>query len=154
MSSLEDIQDFLAQKRIAVVGVSRNPKDFNHGMYRSFREMGYDAVPVNPHAKEIGGAPCFACVQEIEPPVDAVLIMTPPDTTDTVAQDCVDAGVKRVWMYRAAGAGAVSQAALELCRKHGIRVVDGNCPYMFMPQAPWFHRLHGFLVRITGNYPK
>ncbi len=154
MSSLEDIQDFLAQKRIAVVGVGRDPKDFNHKMFQSFRELGYDAVPVNPHAKEVEGTPCFSCVQEIEPPVDAVLIMTPAATTDTIAKDCADAGVKRIWMYRAAGPGAVSQAAVELCRRNGIRVVDGGCPYMFLPNAPWFHRLHGFLVKITGNYPK
>lgn len=154
MSSLTDIQDFLAQKRIAVIGVGRDPRDFNHKMFQSFREFGYDAVPVNPNAREVGGMPCFSCVQEIDPPVDAVLIMTPPDTTDTVAKDCVEAGVKRVWMYRATGAGAVSQAAVELCRKNGIRVVDGNCPYMFLPNASWFHHFHGFLVKITGNYPK
>ncbi len=153
MSSLEDIQDFLAQKRIAVVGVGRDPKDFNHKMFQSFRELGYDAVPVNPHAKEVEGAPCFPSVQEIEPPVDAVLIMTPAATTDTIAKDCADAGVKRIWMYRAAGQGAVSQAAVEFCQRNGIRVVDG-CPYMFLPNTPWFHRLHGFLVKITGNYPK
>lgn len=154
MASLEDIRDFLAQKRIAVVGVGRDPKDFNHQLFRSFRDLGYDAVPVNPHAKELGGVPCFPCLQEVEPPVDTVLIMTPPAATDTIAQDCVEAGVKRVWMYRAAGAGAVSEAGVEFCRKHGIRVVDGGCPYMFLTNTPWYHRLHGFLVKITGNYPK
>jgi predicted CoA-binding protein len=154
MASLEDIQDFLAQKRIAVVGVGRNPKDFNHKLFLSFRELGYDAVPVNPHAKEMEGAPCFSSVQEIQPPVDAALVMTPPATTDTIAKDCVDAGVKRIWMYRATGQGAVSRAAVEFCRKNGMRVVDGRCPYMFLPNTPWFHKLHGFLVKITGNYPK
>ncbi len=156
MSSLSDIQDFLAQKRIAVVGVGRKPNDFNHRMFQSFRESGYDAVPVNPNAKEVGGTPCFSCIQEIDPPVDAVLIMTPPGTTDTIAKDCVDAGVKRVWMYRASSydAGAVSPAAVELCQKHGIRVVDHGCPYMFLPKSSWFHHFHGFLLKITGNYPK
>jgi predicted CoA-binding protein len=154
MASLEDIQDFLAQKRIAVVGVGRNPKDFNHTLFRSFREFGYDAVPVNPNTKELDGAPCYSSVQDIAPPVDGVLIMTPAATTDTIVKDCAEAGVKRVWMYRAHGAGAVSEAAVEFCRKNGIRVVDGRCPYMFLPNTQWFHRMHGFLVKITGNYPK
>lgn len=151
---LDTIQDFLAQKRIAVVGVSRNPKDFNARLYRDLRAAGYDAVPVNPHTKELDGVHCFESVGQIDPPVDGVLIMTPPNTTDTVARDCVRAGVKRVWMYRAAGAGAVSAAAVELCEKNGIRVVAGRCPYMFMAKTPWFHRLHGTLLKLVGRYPK
>ncbi|MGE5568363.1 MAG: CoA-binding protein [Rhodospirillales bacterium] len=154
MASLADIEDFLAQKRIALVGVARNPKDFNRVLFRSFRERGYDAVPVNPNAQELDGVRCFASVQEIQPPVDAVLVMTPAAKTDFIAKDCADAGVKRIWMYRAVGTGALSQPAVEFCRKKGMRVVDGHCPFMFLRDTPWPHRLHGFLVKIAGRYPK
>jgi uncharacterized protein len=60
MSSMATIQDFLAQKRIAVVGVSRNPKDFSRGLFRTLRERGYDAVAVNPDLEWVDDAPCFA----------------------------------------------------------------------------------------------
>ena len=109
---------------------------------------------MNPHVVEVDGVRCFDRVQAISPPVDGVLIMTPPAVTDTIAQDCVEAGVKRVWMYRAAGAGAVSQSAVELCERNSIRVVAGGCPYMFLPKTPWFHRLHGFFLKLVGKYPK
>ena len=151
---LETIKDFLAQKRIAVVGVSRNPKDFNNSLFRDLRAAGYDAVPVNPLVKEVDGLRCFDRVQAIAPPVDGVLIMTRPDVTASIVRDCLEAGVKRVWMYRAAGPGAVSQSATEFCEKNGIRVVAGRCPYMFLPNTAWFHRLHGFLVKLAGKYPK
>jgi predicted CoA-binding protein len=154
VSSLETIQDFLAQKRIAVVGVSRNPKDFNSMLFRDLRKAGYDVVPVNPHVTEVDGMRCFDRVQSISPPVDGVLIMTPRNVTDAIAQDCVEAGVKRVWMYRAGGAGAVSQSAAELCAKNGIRVVAGGCPYMFLPNPAWFHRMHRGLLKLVGKYPK
>ncbi len=36
MSSLEQIQDFLDHKRIALVGVSRQPNDFSRSMFREF----------------------------------------------------------------------------------------------------------------------
>ena len=150
---LEPIHDFLAQKRIAVVGASRNTRDFNATLFRDLRERGYDAVPVNPNTREVEGVPCFDSVQEVQPPVDAVLIMTRPETTDTIARDCVEAGVKRVWMYRGTGPGAVSRAAVDFCRKNGIRVVAGYCHYMFLPATPWFHRLHGFVMKITRSYP-
>lgn len=57
-------------------------------------------------------------------------------------------------MYRVGGKGAVSQAALEFCNENGIRVVPGFCPLMFLPDAGWFHRLHGFVMKITGSYPR
>jgi predicted CoA-binding protein len=150
---LDTIRDFLAQKRIAVVGVSRNPKDFNTRLFLDLRQAGYDAVPVNPHAKTVGDVPCFDRVQAISPPVDGVLILTPATTTEAIVRDCLAAGVRRVWMYRAVGLGAVNQSAIALCEKNGVRVVAGGCPYMFLPNTQWFHRLHGFLLKLVGKYP-
>ncbi len=152
-STREVISDFLAQKRIAVVGVSRNPKDFNTGLFRDLRKSGYDAVPVNPGASEIEGVPCYARVQDIQPPADAALVMTKPELTDKVVSDCHEAGIGRVWLYRATGKGAVTPSAIEFCAQNNMRVVPGFCPYMFLPQTPWFHRFHGFLLRIVGKYP-
>ena len=151
--SLETIEDFLAQKRIAMVGLSRDRKDFSVMLFEELSKRGYDVVPVNPSAPELWGRHCFARVQDIQPPVDGALLMTSANVTDSVVSDCAEAGIRRVWMYRAAGQGAVSQKAVEFCRERGIEVVPGECPYMFMP-ANGFHRIHGFVRWITGSYPK
>lgn len=148
------ISEFLAQKRIAVVGASRHSGDFNRKLFEDLRARGYDAVPVNPQAKEIAGVPCYDSVRAIDPPVEGVLVMTPPQVTESVVRDCREAGVRRVWLYRAGGQGAVSPAALEFCRENGMTVIPGHCPYMFLPEAPWFHRFHGALLKIFGKYPK
>lgn len=153
MNSMSTIQDFLAQKRIAVVGVSHDPKDFSRSLLRSFRERGYDAVAVNPTLQSADDAPCFASLDKISPPVDGVLVMTSPAVTDQVVQECARLRIPRVWMYRAGGKGAVSPQAVEFCEDHGIAVVPGECPYMFFTQEHWFHRLHGFIKRISGSYP-
>jgi predicted CoA-binding protein len=147
------IQDFLSQKRLAIVGVSREPKDLSHTLFREFRKRGYDTVPVNPQVQKIDEQPCFANVQSVQPPVDGAVLMTPPAVTDVVVRDCAEAGIKRVWMYRAGGNGAVSPAAVKFCEDHGISVVPGECPFMFFSGASWFHRFHGLLRRITGAYP-
>jgi len=152
--ALETIEDFLAQKRIAMIGVSRNPKDFSAALFEEFRKRGYTMVPVNPNAQEVLGQPCFAHVQEIQPPVDAALLMTTPEITDTVISDCAAAGIHRVWMYRAGGKGAVSAKAVAFCQEHGIQVVPGQCPFMFLPRAAGIHRFHGFVRKIFGTYPK
>ncbi len=49
--ALETIEDFLAQKRIAMVGVSRHPKDFSADLFQELRRRGYDMVPVNPKVR-------------------------------------------------------------------------------------------------------
>lgn len=150
---LETIEEFLAQKRIAMVGISRNPKDFSVMLFEELRRRGYDMVPVNPSAQEIQGRRCFARVQEIQPPVDAALLMTPPQVTDAAVRDCAEAGIRRVWMYSAGGQGAVSPDAVGFCRAQGIGVVPGECPYMFLRPAG-FHGLHGLIRKITGHYPR
>jgi predicted CoA-binding protein len=153
MSSMATIQDFLAQKRIAVVGVSRDPRNFSRGLFRTLRERGYDAVAVNPDLESIDDAPCFATLDEINPPVDGVLAMTSPTVTDEVVRQCAQLGIPRVWMYRAGGDGAVSPQAVEFCEEHGIKVVPGECPYMFFSHSGWFHRFHGLIKKISGGYP-
>jgi hypothetical protein len=150
----EVIDEFLGQKRIAVVGVSRNPKDFSAGLLREFRKRGYEVAPVNPHVSEIDGLRCFARVQDIAPAVEGALLMTPPKITEQVVRDCAEAGIRRVWMHGVSGKGAVSQAAIDFCRQHGISVIPGFCPYMFFPKAAWFHRLHGWVMKIAGSYPR
>jgi predicted CoA-binding protein len=151
--SLETIEDFLAQKRIAMVGLSRDRKDFSVMLFEELSKRGYHVVPVNPSASKLWGRHCFARVQDIQPPVDCALLMTSASVTDAVVSDCAEAGIRRVWMYRAAGQGAVSEKAVEFCRERGMEVVPGECPYMFLP-TNGLHCIHGFIRKITGSYPK
>jgi hypothetical protein len=150
----EAIGDFLAQKRIAMIGVSRNPKDFSVMLLEEFRKRGYHMVPVNPNAREVLGLACFARVQDIQPAVDAALLMTTAEVTDTVIADCAAAGIRRVWMYRAGGKGAVSEKAVAFCQEHGINIIPGECPFMFLPGIGGVHKFHGFIRKIFGTYPR
>jgi predicted CoA-binding protein len=149
----EAISDFLAQKRIAVAGASRNPRGFGTVILKDLRKRGFDAVPVNPQASEIAGQRCYARVQDIQPPVDGVLVMTKPEAAGAVVDDCISAGVRRVWLYGVTGKGAASPVVVEKCRQSGISVVPGFCIYMFLPKTEWFHRMHGAVLKIMGKYP-
>jgi uncharacterized protein len=146
------IDAFLGQRRFVMAGVSRNPRDFSRMLFREFLRRGYDVVPLHPAAEEIEGRACVRLIAAVEPPVEGVLFMTPPAATADLIHDCGAAGVKRVWMYRAAGVGAVSRTAVEYCAAHGIDVVPGECPMMFLPGAGWMHLMHGLLRRIAPSY--
>ena len=153
MASKRAIDSFLSCRRIAVVGVSRDPKDFSRAVFRAFVERGYDAVLVNAAGGELDGHPAARWVGEVQPPPEAALLLTPPAATGQVVRECADAGVKRVWMHRGAGQGAVSPQAVTLCRERGIEVVDGECPFMFLPDTGWFHGVHRFFTRLGGRLP-
>lgn len=151
MASKRAIDSFLACQRIAVVGVSRDPRDFSRAVCRAFAENGYDVVPVNANGGTIDGREAPRRVGDVRPPVEAVLVMTPRAASAGVVRECAEAGVTRVWLYRAAGAGAVSPEAVSEAGARGIELVDGACPFMFLPRASFFHRVHGFFHRLGGH---
>jgi hypothetical protein len=72
--------------------------------------------------------------------VDAVFILSSPKVTEQVVQQCVDLGIKHVWMHcmmgtkpgLAAAMTSVSQSAVELCKANGITVIPGACPNQFL----------------------
>jgi predicted CoA-binding protein len=152
--SLDTIESFLAQKRIAIVGISRERQNIGIALFKEFTRLGYEVIPVNPNVPEISGQRCFARVQEIVPTPDAALLLTSPAVTNSVVRDCAEAGIKRVWMYRGGGQGSVSPEAVEFCRAHGIEVVPGQCPFMFLPPVHGVHRFHRFFYKIGGKYPR
>ena len=154
VTALRDVRDFLGCKRLALVGVSRRERHFSRAMLREFKRRGYDMVPVNPNATEVEGQPCCRRLQDITPPVEGALLMTPHALTNAVVRDCLEAGIKLVWMYRAKGRGALSMSAVRFCRSNGIRVIAGHCPYMFWQDSGLFHHLHGFLLKLGKSYPR
>ena len=154
MTTKQQVDDFLALKRIAVVGVNRDAKGFGAVLWQELRQRRYEAIPVNPLAKEIDGQPCFARVTEIKPGVDGVLIMTSKKSTDDIVHDCAEAGVKHVWMYGGMAPGAATDSAVAFCEANGISVVKGLCPYMFLAGTPAFHAPHRAWKKLTGSFPK
>lgn len=151
--SIETIREFLEQKRWAFAGVSRRRLDFSRWLLGEFRRRGYEVLAVNPKATALAGTQCHPSVSAIEPPPDVVLVLTHRRHAAEIARDCAAAGVRRVWFYGAVGAGAASEEALAVCREAGIEVVAGYCPVMFLPDAPWLHRLHAALLKWVGAYP-
>ena len=147
--------EFLANKRIAVTGVSRSPK--GHGsnvVYQRLRERGYEVFAVNPNADEVEGDPCHHDLGSIPGGVDAVVIGTKPETAEATMRECAELGIKQVWMHRLYGAGSVSETAAEYGRQQGITVIDGGCPLMFAPTADVGHKAMRFMFTLTGKVPK
>jgi|SRR5215207_6366053 len=146
---------FLARKRVAVTGVSRQPG--SHGsnvVYQRLRERGYDVFAVNPNADEVEGDHCYHDLRSIPGGVDAVVIGTRPEIAEETMRECAELGIRHVWMHRGPGAGSVSETAAEYGRQRGVVVIDGGCPCMFDPTADRGHKAMRFLFTLTGNVPR
>jgi len=134
------VQDFLALKKIAVVGVSDKRDTGCNLAYNKFKENGYQVYAVNPHITTFNGDPCYTDLKAIPEKVDAVFILTSPAVTEQIVQQCVELGIKHVWMHcmmgtkpgLAAGMTSVSQSAVELCKANGIAAIPGSCPNQFL----------------------
>ena len=147
--------EFLASKRVAVTGVSREPKD--HGsniVYKRLRDRGYEVFAVNPNASEVEGDRAYDGLGSIPGGVDAVVIATRPELAERTMRECAELGIKHVWMHRGPGPGSVSEAAADYGREHGIAVIDGGCPCMFAPTADPGHRAMRMVLTLSGNVPR
>lgn len=141
MAKLNDlVQDFLDQRKIAVVGVSAKRETGSNLAFRKFKAAGYEVYAVNPHISAFEGSPCFPDLKSLPEKPDGVLIFANPGVTDQIVEQCIDQGIKRIWMHcllgtkpgLGAGMTSVSQEAIERARQNGISVIPGSCPNQYL----------------------
>ena len=150
----EAAAEFLAKKRVAVTGVSHDPKGHgSNAVYLRLRDRGYTVFAVNPNAATAEGDPTYPNLTAIDGGVDAVVIATRPERALDTMRECIDLGIRHVWMHRAFGSGSVSDEATQLGRDNGITVIDGGCPLMFNPTSDPAHRVLKIVSRVTKKMP-
>lgn len=147
--------EFLANKRIAVTGVSRHPQDHgSNNVYKRLRERGYEVFAVNPNADQVEGDTSYPDLRSIPGGVGAVVIGTRPGRAEATMRECAELGIKHVWMHQGPGGGSVSDTAAAYGRQQGISVIPGGCPLMFQPVSDGGHRAMRFVFSLTGAVPK
>jgi predicted CoA-binding protein len=145
-----NVQEFLAQKRIAVAGVSRNKSNHPAGnlIYARLKQTGH------PHMKSFEGDRCYPDLRSIPGGVDGVVIITRPQITEQIVADCSAAGVRSVWMHQSLGKGSsVSPEAVAYCHRHDIGVIAGGCPMMYGAGVDFGHRCMRLMLGLTGKLP-
>lgn len=157
------IAEFLDQRNIAVVGVSRTDASFANAIFRRLKDAGYRVFPVNPNMDAFEGERCYPSVGRIEEAVDGVLIAAGPDVTDVVVDECIGLGIKRVWMHNMLGTSvrwgkgmsrrttSVSPAAVEKARAAGLTVIPGDCPMQHVEPVDGWHRCVHWVAGKVGN---
>jgi uncharacterized protein len=149
----QTINAFYAEKRIAVIGASRQSRKFGYKLVEALRVRGFEVLPVNPQADRIGSLPCHRSIAEITPPVGAAILVVPPAEQAKAAEECARAGVKQLWIHDHVTKGTSSPKAIHACEVAGIEIIAGYCPFLFMPRAGFPHNLHGRIMGWMGAFP-
>ena len=137
--------EFLAEKRIAVVGVSRT-RGFGNAAWHELRRKGYQAFPVNAAADEVEGERCYRRLADVPGPPRAVLAVVPPAETEKLVDECARLGVRHLWMQQ----GSESEAAIRAAEAAGMNVVHHACVLMYA-DPKGVHRWHAGWRRLTGR---
>lgn len=143
------IYEFLSQRSIAVVGVSRTGKKMGNAIHKTLKEKGYKVFPIHPEAESIEGDRCYRAFGELPEKVSGVVICVPPVQTEIVLKQAFEAGINHVWMQQ----GSESYAAIRYCEKNGMNAVHGQCIMMFIEPVESFHKFHRWVLKLVGKYP-
>jgi len=143
----EAVKDFVAGKRLAVVGASRSGKKFGNIAYKELKQRGYQVYIVHPTASEIDGEPCYPSLGALKEQVDGVVVSVPPTQGMQVLQDASKAGLKDVWIQQQGD----SPELLQLGESLGLNLIHGKCILMYAEPVRSFHSFHRFFVRLTGK---
>jgi predicted CoA-binding protein len=140
MRTPDSIARFLEDKRIAVAGVSREPRQTANVIFRKLKTSGYDVVPINPRAASVESVTCYPDLASAPGPIDGVVVVTPPAAAAGVVRQCADCGIRRVWLHRSVGQGSVSGDAVRACADGHIDCIVGGCPMMFCEPVDIAHK--------------
>ncbi|MCK4904698.1 CoA-binding protein [bacterium] len=117
------VEDFLNQRSFAVVGSFRNETKYAYQIFKTLIEKGYEVFPVNMNISKVEGRVCYKTISDIPYSVDVVDIVTPPSVTEDILKECLQKGIKRVWLQP----GAESQEVVKFCKENDIKVIHNIC---------------------------
>jgi hypothetical protein len=149
MTSKSVVDDFIAQKTLAIFGVSRSGNKFGNMAYRELKAKGYKVYAVHPEAETLEGDRAYKNLASLPEQVGGVVTVVPPSQTEQVVRQVAEAGIKRVWMQQ----GSESEAAIQFCKENGISEVHGECIMMYGVNTS-FHKFHGLIWKWFGKAPK
>jgi predicted CoA-binding protein len=116
------VRDLLeSSRRLAIVGLSSDPDRPSYGVARRLQALGYDVVPVNPNERAVLGRPAYSSLDEVEGPVDIVVVFRRPEHMPAIAEQAVRMGARALWLQQ----GVVNEEAARIAS--GLVVVMDDC---------------------------
>jgi predicted CoA-binding protein len=144
------IDSFLAIRKVAIAGVSRDPKKFGYLVFKQLQEKGFEVYPINPGTDNIAGTPCFRSVSALPLNVHSLIIVTPKKQTRDVVAEAVTKGIDNIWIQQMSD----TPEAIELAKSHPINLITRECILMHTDPVTGIHKFHRSVKKLFGLYPR
>jgi uncharacterized protein len=150
MTTMQSVNEFMAQKNIAVVGVSRKKQKFGNAIYKELEKKGFALYPVNPNMEEYNGNKCYPDISSLPAEVTAIVINTKPDITKKLIEEACSKGIKHIWLQQ----GSADKETVESSQKSDANIISKQCVIMFAEPANGIHGFHKWINKTFGLLPK
>ena len=134
-ADVASLQRLFAAESVAVVGASRRPGSVGRAILHNIFSGGFGGRvhAVNPHASEIEGISCVPSPAALPGPVDLAVVSVPAAAVLRVAEECGERGAGVLLVITSGLDLAATDALLDCCRRHGMRLVGPNCLGIAVP---------------------
>jgi len=118
------IDQILALKTWAVVGLGNNPDRAAFSVAKVLQGHGHRIIPVHPRAEEVHGVTGYTTLSEIPFPIDVVDFFVASERVGEIVDEAIKIGAKAVWLQL----GVIDQAAIDRALAAGLLAVMDHCP--------------------------
>ena len=141
---------FFDSPKLAIAGVSRNPKKFGFSAMNKLKGAGFEIFLVHPEVDTLHGEKCYRDVSSLPDGIGGMLILTPRASTLSVVEGAVKRGIPNLWIQQM----SETPESIEYAVNSKINLVAGQCILMFTPPVDSLHKFHRAIKGFFGLLPK
>jgi uncharacterized protein len=142
------IQEFIAGKRIAIVGASQKDKNkFGNTAAVELKRRGYEVYLVHPHAESIHGMATYPSLNALKGRLDGVLVSVSPARSADILREAAAAGINNIRIQQ----GGESPELIKLGKDLNLNLVTGKCILLYATPVRGFHIIHRVVARLSGQ---
>ncbi len=149
-TSRQSIERFLETRKLAIAGVSRDPKKFGNMIYKEMKDLGMEVCPVNPNTGQINGEKCYNSVNELPSGIGYLLVVTPKSRTLDTVREAVGKGIENIWIQQS----SETREVIDYLKDKPVKVVTHECIFMWLEPVKSIHKFHRAIRKFFGRLPK
>ncbi len=154
--TVSDLERIFHPRSLSIIGASSREGSFGRMFLQGLIRIGFREIyPVHPRETELLGLKAYQSIKDIPHDVDIAILMTPPDSTLQVVQDCAEKEMKGIIVFTA-GFGEkgiegkrIEQEICRVARSRGIRVIGPNSIGIYCPTSKLLTFPQGLMHGIT-----
>ncbi len=145
MTSIHQIEKFLADRKVAVVGASANKDKLGNSVIKELSNKGYTVYPVNPKGGEILGHKVYTSIAELPDDVNSIYILLNKSKVQELVNTCIKYNKRNIWVFQ--------KMQIELAEPSLFNLICGHCIIMYINPSG-MHNVHKFFLKLFNKYPK